>query len=270
MSAPSSSAGAIRSPSTPGSSAEVDGTGALNWRCRSAGGTSGTVEESRTTPRLRGHPRRPGRPTSVAAPFACRLPGDNPRLPRRGGWPRCACRARNSPRSTGTNTRPRSHRALGRASHRTTGFPGRSRPRATHRPRRPSPSAKRSNRGRARVSSSKREISSSLTAPCSSLGRMRIPRLIVIVRKARTIAPRRPEGQGATARLLIRPALGEECDARSALDGGRLDHRRGRRARCPPRRGCRASGRRRSGPPPLRSIGRVRRGRHSRPSSAGS
>ena len=135
---------------------------------------------------------------------------DNPGLPRRGGWPRCACRARNSPRSTGTYTRPRSHHALGRASRRTTGFPGRSRPRATHRPRRASPSAKRSNRGRARVSSSKREISSSLTAPCSSLGRMRIPRLIVIVREARTIAPRRPEEQGATTRLLIRPALGEE------------------------------------------------------------
>jgi len=201
VSAPSSSAGAIRSPSTPGSSAEVDGTGALDRRRRSAGGTSGTVEESRTTRRLRGHPCRPGRPTSVAAPFAGRLPGDDLRLPRRGGWPRCACKARNSPRSTGTNTKPRSHHALERASHRTTGFPGRSRPRATHRHRRPSPSAKRSNRGRVRVSSSKRETSSSLTAPCSSLARMRMTRLIVIVRKARTIAPRRPEERGTQARL---------------------------------------------------------------------
>src|SRR5262249_42619405 len=91
-----------------------------------------------------------------------------------------------------TSTKPRSHQALGQAVHRTTGFPVRSRPRATHRPRRPSHFAKRSNRGRARVSSSKRRVSSPLTAPCSSLGRMRIPRLIVIVRKARAIAPRRP------------------------------------------------------------------------------
>jgi hypothetical protein len=53
------------------------------------------------------------------------------------------------------------------------------------------------------VSSSKREISSSLKAPCRSLWPMRIPRLIVVVQQARTIVPRRPEEKGAKTRLLI-------------------------------------------------------------------
>ena len=192
----------------------------MSFRGRDVGDGRGVSYHSSSSRSSSGHLRRPGRPTSDAAAFACRLPRDNPGLPRRGAWPRCAYRARNSPRSTGTYTRPRSHHALGRASRRTTGSPGRSRPRATHRLRRASPSAKRSTRGRARVSSSKREISSSLTAPYSSLGRMRIPRLIVIVREARTIAPCRPKEEGAKTRLLIRPALAESGVAGNADQDG--------------------------------------------------
>src|SRR5512135_803643 len=53
-----------------------------------------------------------------------------------------------------------------------------------------------------------------MTAPCSSLGRTRTPRLIVIVRKPRTVAPRGP-GEGGTSRSPVRPGRGKECDARS-------------------------------------------------------
>ena len=212
VSAPSSLAGATGSPSTPGTPVEADVTGASCSRCRPARGSSGTVESSRAPPRLRCHPRRPGRPTSGAAASRLLSPPCMVTVRLRGeeGGPDVlagleivlAVRAR-APGLDFILLSGELH--VVQSASRTVASA-----RATHRLRRASPSAKRSIRGLARVSCSRRERSSSLTAPCRrSLGLTRIPRRIVVVRGARTIVPRRPEEEGAETRMLIRLALGE-------------------------------------------------------------